>query len=731
MGLWQHIPFGVETLKRLQPEHVLDLSGAGRWALATRECCTAVATRSSGSAVRVEGVETSAVAIPEHVKSLYDHIHVGHAGDVLHSIGTRYDVIIIDGVLATLDKSAGKELIEAALGRGTYLLVTTILDEPIDVKGGRLSTWRAGEFSAYHLVRRCLLRDDMQRPLGSFILSKDDPKDLRTAMFDDDGAYETRGSGTLGDDAVDRVLDRVAEQAFEIAFIKKSRSYKLANAIRKQPAVRLVTRLMGKRDAEVSVEVLREHNPQSQGNEAWLLGAYLNPGEPALPWEFIDRRGEWQEKQDAAGPYGRCLVAPSGGHLTIPPGPSPELVFLTHPWSGVVRVTCNGRTEEIDLYSAQGGSVRVYPMRTPMTKKVADDKPAPVLTVQAPTGPVTRTRSAAQEAFIAKARASGASVVAVHCPRWLGVTNSTKNLFEHLYPVPETPSEEPYHLTDETLAEYARPLLECGAKTFVFSGGDEAHYRLMKIMAAAKPGLRFIMLWHGNYVQLSDDYAFRTLKLWIDAAREGLVECIGTVKAGMEEFFESQGVRSKFVMNYIRGSVPPATPPKISAAGTHLGLWMSGTLWKTPNVMLAAAKLIPNAKIHTAGIDVRSRELIDQYGIATGFASTKPLPFDELMRRMRDTHLTMYVTFTECCPMIPLESFSQGVPAIVGPNSHLFQDDDFLRERLVVPFPDRADTIAKAIRKVVEERDAIVARYAAYAPGYNERSRQSVEALFN
>jgi hypothetical protein len=76
--------------------------------------------------------------------------------------------------------------------------------------------------------------------------------------------------------------------------------------------------------------------------------------------------------------------------------------------------------------------------------------------------------------------------------------------------------------------------------------------------------------------------------------------------------------------------------------------------------------------------------------------------------------------------MLPLESLSVGTPAVIGPTSHLFEDEAYLHERLVVPYPDRADVIARHIRRALDERAEIVARYAQYAPSYNARARESV-----
>jgi hypothetical protein len=76
--------------------------------------------------------------------------------------------------------------------------------------------------------------------------------------------------------------------------------------------------------------------------------------------------------------------------------------------------------------------------------------------------------------------------------------------------------------------------------------------------------------------------------------------------------------------------------------------------------------------------------------------------------------------------MLPLESFSLGVPCLVGPTSHLFEDDPYLREAVVVPYPDRADVIASYIAGALEERDGLVAAYRSYATAYNAEARGTV-----
>jgi hypothetical protein len=109
--------------------------------------------------------------------------------------------------------------------------------------------------------------------------------------------------------------------------------------------------------------------------------------------------------------------------------------------------------------------------------------------------------------------------------------------------------------------------------------------------------------------------------------------------------------------------------------------------------------------------------------------SERPLPQREMLEAMRSTHVSLYTTFSECCPMLPLESLHQGVPCLTGPSSHLFEDDAWLFSRLVVPFPDRAEVIAKYMRRAVDERHEIMERYRAYVLGYNARAQESVRQL--
>jgi len=63
------------------------------------------------------------------------------------------------------------------------------------------------------------------------------------------------------------------------------------------------------------------------------------------------------------------------------------------------------------------------------------------------------------ESRLARTRAARARVVAVHCPRWLGITNSTRTLFDHTLAVPSV-AEVDHH----ELWQRSRLTLSCVAR---------------------------------------------------------------------------------------------------------------------------------------------------------------------------------------------------------------------------------------------------------------------------
>jgi hypothetical protein len=103
--------------------------------------------------------------------------------------------------------------------------------------------------------------------------------------------------------------------------------------------------------AEVKVEALDAHDPRSVSSEVW---ARLEVDGKSIPPRALTHDGRWKV---------------SGEFLLSVPGAQPaqfswsgryreqaRLIFVSHSWSGKVRVTTGGVSEVIDLYAAEGGA---------------------------------------------------------------------------------------------------------------------------------------------------------------------------------------------------------------------------------------------------------------------------------------------------------------------------------------------------------------------------------------
>jgi len=737
---WQQIPFCIDALMKINPTRVLDVGvGFGRWGMVVREFCDVWYARvfKDQWAVHLEGIEAFPRSIADYHRAFYNLIHVGDAAAVIPSLPGPWSVTIYGDVLEHFTKDKAHELLNISLDRSDYVLVNIPIGEeyPQDEAYGNsferhLSSWVREDFTAFGLVRSVLLKDFLGRPYGSFILSRKDPKDLRSGLFSREAVYtDDPALVSMGDD-LERVLARVSEQNFELGFIKNSASYRLSRKLRSLPLLKSAAGLVRGTANNLEIRAVGRKSGSSQGNELWLMGISNEAGETAVPWDFIKATGKFEQRDLAGCPYGKCLVCDGAGEVSIRTGANPLVRFMTHPWSGMVQVTFNGRTELIDLYSAQAGEVVVQPASTPMVPERAAPGGSPRHGTADSPGRGTPGFSQREQEFISVVRLAAPGAIAVHCPRWLGVSSATRGLFDQCYPIPATPEEDPFEVTDDQLWHHAAVLAATGVNRIVVAGGDEMYLRLAGMVRAINPLVVFDLFWLGSYVQVAEDYTWRIMKLWMDAAKAGVIGSIAVAKAGMEEFFRAQGVPSELLFSRVPGT--PQAPPLIEDDGVHVGLWISGnSMRKVPHAMIAALSMVQGVRLHAAGLDARAREFVKYLKIPVEMMETAPVSHDQLLPAIRRTHATLYTTFSECCPMLPLESMLVGVPCLIGPVSHLFEDNKYLHDRLVVPAPDRADVIARYLERAVAERDEIMAEYARYIPGYNDRALQSLDRFLS
>jgi len=109
-------------------------------------------------------------------------------------------------------------------------------------------------------------------------------------------------------------------------------------------------------------------NPLSQGKEVWVIGLFLPNGKQIPPSEFT-LKGDWEIRDGIPLSYKN---QPSQLYWQGRAAGDLRLVFVSHPWSGKVKVIWDGQEEVVDLYSsiAETKEILVEGTRTSPSKYI-------------------------------------------------------------------------------------------------------------------------------------------------------------------------------------------------------------------------------------------------------------------------------------------------------------------------------------------------------------------------
>lgn len=291
--------------------------------------------------------------------------------------------------------------------------------------------------------------------------------------------------------------------------------------------------------------------------------------------------------------------------------------------------------------------------------------------------------------------------IAFHNPEWFGVTNATKELFENT-----VECKELYRKKD--LNDITDKLIECGYKKVIFSGFCIGWKDLATILNSK--GITVQTYFHGSHSQVLEPYGWaRNLEIF-ELAKKGIVKKMGTCKASLVEYYKSYGCNTVLLTNKVNLKKYKRTRKDDNFV---IGIYASKTEIYRKNAFasLAAAKLVKqkNVVVDMVPLTKNARIFARYLGIKiTGVEHA--IPREELLQRMANCDVLSYVTFTECAPMTPLESFAQGVPCVVGDNCHYFKGEE-LEKYIVVSDEENPERIAEKIDYAYANKDKVLKLY--------------------
>jgi hypothetical protein len=487
-------------------------------------------------------------------------------------------------------------------------------------------------------------------------------------------------------------------------------------------------------DDVVRVTAAGPGNRKSMGDEVIIVRAATMRGLlvdlPRLAGDTYDLMRPVYVGNRPPLPFGIKLTR--GQSIDLPLGRGGSLHLICHPWSGRALIETAGRQRAFDLFAEAAEIIEVdlaglLPLKLSPDEqlKVPDTIAANELSQE-----LQRRMAGLIQQRQAVRHLPASDALAVYTPRWKGVSAATLNLFPFALPIPLTPAQHPDDLDAAAIEVIADVLADVPFQTIVFSGGDFAFYRVFEACRRRRPALDMRLLWHSSYIQMGEPHDWNLLTPWFAAAQARQLVRVGVVKPGMERFLAAHGVDAVFVQNSVpfkrRRDVEPVRPDVV-------GMWMSGSSdYRKPVVpSLIAIAGLPQVRLRAAGLGELGARVADELKIQTLVRFINPIPHADVLAHMRQTAASLYVTLSECMPMVPLESMAQGAPCVVGPATELFMDEPELADLLVVRDPNDPVAIRCALAGVLEDRTRLRERCADYLEALNARAARDLVAFLS
>ena len=310
--------------------------------------------------------------------------------------------------------------------------------------------------------------------------------------------------------------------------------------------------------------------------------------------------------------------------------------------------------------------------------------------------------------------------IIMHNTEWLGVSNATIELFSS-----RVRCGELYRKKDIKLI--GNKILSKKLNQVIFSAMCIGWKDLAIYLKTKNPNIKIKVFRHGSHSQVSEPYGWARYIEITDLHRQGIIDVMGTCNYSLKRFFDNEGYKSAFIRNIVNLDMKTRKNKLNSSKNIRIGLYSSGSdNWlKNMYTQLAAISLIPGAVVDMVPLNPAAKKFAQQLGLKLD-GIDKPIPRDELLSRMANNNLNLYVTFSECAPMLPLESFELGVPSVTGNNHHYFKNTK-LDDYLVVYNEENAVEISKKIKKCLDNSKDIVKLYKEWKKENDILSKKSVK----
>lgn len=277
---------------------------------------------------------------------------------------------------------------------------------------------------------------------------------------------------------------------------------------------------------------------------------------------------------------------------------------------------------------------------------------------------------------------------------WLGIYNATKGLFGELLFELEHHYSQPI-LSDVQMVELFSILKKNGVKQLIFSGTHIHFLELCKL--AKKDSFLTAIIFHGALSELNEDNLRASLMAeLIQLAKSGIIDKVGFIKKDLAQVFSSLAGIHSFQLGLVTNINAKKKLENSHDLQYRIAIPAGNNFNKNFFNQLTAAALSGADEIHVWG---HSRQ-IDLWKLGEKIIHHHPMQHTKFLEIISTCNLVLYLSFSESWGQVITESAALGVPCLCSNNNAIFDENEELKNLLVLTANENPTYIAQKIHHI-------------------------------
>jgi len=280
---------------------------------------------------------------------------------------------------------------------------------------------------------------------------------------------------------------------------------------------------------------------------------------------------------------------------------------------------------------------------------------------------------------------------------WLGVRNAAFSLFpDNTVEIPQYYSNQ--IITDEDLKKIGHWIADLGFEKLIFNGFNCYFTKIIDAALSGKPELEVSWIHHGFPAELSGNkIMIQILNVAVEYHKTNKIGKIGFIKKNFDLFFQKRWGCKTFPI-----ILPtPVNRALIRPEKFKIGVMLSNDFRKNYFTQVLAADLFEGALIKLS-------YPVDGYVFKNKSELLGELSHQEFLNELGGNTINTHVTFSEASGgQVFSESLGMGVPCLTSLTHGFLDDNQYLKDLLVVSEFDDVWAIHHKMRELIERRDEL------------------------